>query len=212
MVCGYELTSSCVMSKVVPMLKHQCLPHIFRTVPFIHYSYILFFRGLAGFFRGFSGLAGFSLPLHLECCLRVSWSVKFCSPAICFSPAYRSWSFTDRWQWRPMSYKFGLVDHHALDRFLHKPVFGIENCVFPGFSIIVSLWFCFGHINQCMSHDQSDSGCRHLGNSGAVSFEIPVFLARAVEDSNLVFSERMNKHMLVSEGQAIDRCMDVCLT
>lgn len=143
-------------------------PDIFRTVPFpfILYSYILFFKDFQGFFRGFPGLAEFSLPLHLECCLRVSWSVRFCSPAICFSPAYRSWDFTDMWQCRPMSYKFGLVNHHTLDRFLHKPVFGIENYVFPGFCVIVSLWFCFGHINWCMSHDQSDSGCCHLGNQG----------------------------------------------
>lgn len=45
---------------------------------------------------------------------------------------------------------------------------------------------------------------------GSVLWDL--FLAHAVEDSNLVFGEWMNKHMLVSEGQAIDRCMDVCFT
>lgn len=76
MSCKYKLTSSCVMSKVVHVLKHKYLPQMFRTLlfPFVHSSIIP---------TSFSSvLVRFSLPLHLECYLRVWWTAKFWSSAI----------------------------------------------------------------------------------------------------------------------------------
>lgn len=152
------------MSKVVHMLKHECLPQMFRTLslyPFIHYSYILFFS--VGQVLS-STASGMLLESLMDC------EVLGFHPH-CYRPAYESWDLIDMGQWRHIRYKFGLVDHCCPGIFLHRLVFGFENCVFPVFCI-VSLWFPSGHIHWCMTCTQSGSSNCHCKEFRAASFEV----------------------------------------
>lgn len=156
-----------------------------------------------------SVLAGFPLPLHLKCYLRVCRIEELWSPTISFRFAYGSWDFIDRGQWGPTGYKFGSVDGRSPDRFLHKPIFGIESCVFPGFFFILSLCSPLDTSAGVWVTFSQTVAAAISGIQGSILRDL--FLACAVEDTILDFSKRQNKHVLDYEGQASDKCMDVCL-
>lgn len=130
--------------------------------PFIHHSYVLFFSVAWVLSSPTSGAILESLP---NCEVLVT-------NHHCFRPAYRTWVFIDTGQWRPANYKFVSVYHCSPDRFLHKPVFGIEDYVFPGFSFSVSLWFPLWTHHLVHESYQSDSGDCHFKEFRAASFEI----------------------------------------
>lgn len=146
------------------MLKHECLPQMFRTLslyPLIHNSYILFFS--VG--QVLSSTASGMLLESLMDCKVLGFHHH------CYRPAYGSWDLIDMGQWRHIRYKFGSVDHCCPGIFLHRLVFGFENYVFPVFCI-VSLWFPSGHILWCMTCAQSGSNDCHCKEFRAASFEI----------------------------------------
>lgn len=64
--------------------------------------------------------------------------------------------------------------------------------------------------NWCMTWAHSGSSDSHFKEFRAASFEA-AFFAHAVEDANLDFGKRRNKHVLGCEGQISPGCMDVCL-
>lgn len=61
-----------------------------------------------------------------------------------------------------------------------------------------------------MTWAHSGSSDSHFREFRAASFD-DAFFAHAVEDKNLGFGKRRNKHVLGCEGQISPGCMDVCL-
>lgn len=167
--------------------------------PFIHYSCILF--STVGWVLS-SPTDGVLLGGLPDCEVLVT-------NHHCFRSAYGSWDFIDTGQWRPSSYKFGSADHHNPDRFLHKPVFGIEDCASRLLLYCFSLVPLWTHQLVYESWSVRQWQLPFQGIQGSILCDL--FLAHAAEDTVLDFGKSMNKHMLDYEGQFSGRCTDVCL-
>lgn len=139
----------------------RCLePFLFASSihSFIHYSYV-FFSSVGQVLS--SPTDGVLLESLLDCEVLVT-------NHHCFRSAYGNWDFIVMGQWRPTSYRFGSVHHRSPDRFLHKPVFGIEDCASR------FLLYCFSLV-PLWTHQvvyKSDSGDCHFKEFRAASFEI----------------------------------------
>lgn len=203
MSCKYKLTSSCVMSKVVHVLKHKYLPQMFRTLlfPFVHSSIIP---------TSFSSvLARFSLPLDLECYLRVWWTAKFWSSTITVSGLLIKVGICLIWDNEdPLAINLDqLISAVQIDSCI--------NCIWHWELCISWLLYCFCLVplwTHQLVYDLCSVRQQWLpfqGIQGSILWDL--FLAHAVEDTSLDFGMRMNKHMLDYEGQISSRCMDVCL-
>lgn len=148
------------MSKVVHMLKHECLPQMFRTLfPFIYSSIIP---------TSFSSvLARFSLPLHLECYLRVWWTVKFWASTITVMKV-RIWLIWDNEDTLAINLD-QLITAVQVDSYIDLYL-ALRTTYF--LCSVLFLWFPSGHIHWYMTYAPSGSNDCHCKEFRAASFEI----------------------------------------
>lgn len=167
MTCEHDLTSSCVAPKTVHMLKNQFLPQMFTTLHLFVLSSIIP--------TSFSSvLAGFSLPPCLEWCLRVCQTGTSWAPNVTVLGLLTEIGILLIWYNEdPQAINLRQLINAVQIDFSINLDFALRTMCFQASPFfIVSLWFPSGHINCCLSHDQSESGNCHFGEFRAASFEI----------------------------------------
>lgn len=162
MTCEHDLTSSCVVPKAVHMLKHQCLPQMFRTLHLFILSSIIP--------TSFSSvLAGFSLPPCLDWCSRFCQTAKSWAPTVTVLGLLTEIGILLIWDNEdPQVINLRQLITTVRTDFSINLDLALGTVCFQASPLL----FLSGHINWCLSHHQSDSGDCHFRGFRAASFEI----------------------------------------